>query len=722
MKIVSWQAVFTEHQVHLLRALGKIPGTSLQVHTASEESAERKLQGWVKPEWTDLKVSTFHYWGWLVPGIRVIRDNPDAVHLFSGLWASRRFFFLLLYAVWKKRKVGLLVEPYGDTKDGYLKDQGELKGWLLTKLRPLFYGIAGRLLGKQITPILAISPKAVRQFERAGFQAKNIYPFGYFVPIQEYEKNTETHATDNVLRIIFVGALISRKGINIIEKIALYCYQKSIPITFDIYGPGNPRSLLNVCPNINYRGAIVFGQSQRVMANYDLLIVPSKYEGWGVVVNEALLQGVPVLASSKVGASALIEQSAAGSIFDPNNIPALINIIESLTKDRKILQNWSIKAKIYSKKLSPEVAATYMMGCIESSLNGTDKPTCPWYSMKSYDEYITKISKRKVVFFHRKPQINNFSVEIAFKIMREALPVEVECVVAESKFDSRGVLRRIYNIIEAAFRQGDVNHITGDVHFLSYLLRRDKTLLTILDCVFMYNANGIKRHLLRLLWAIIPEKRVGLITVISESTKNEVLKILHCDPEKIRVIPVCISPNFTRYDKKFNVSKPSILQIGTAKNKNLIRLVSALQGITCKLDIIGKLSNEQILALQENKIDYVNSFNLTEDEVIHKYKESDFITFVSTYEGFGMPIIEANTIGRPVIIGNVLSMPEVAGNAACMVDPYNISDIRAGLLRIINDESYRETLIKNGFINARRFNPRVIANQYLKIYQEISTR
>jgi glycosyltransferase involved in cell wall biosynthesis len=236
----------------------------------------------------------------------------------------------------------------------------------------------------------------------------------------------------------------------------------------------------------------------------------------------------------------------------------------------------------------------------------------------------------------------------------------------------------------------------------------------------MYNSKGLKRYLLRLLWGTIPEKRVEFISVISQSTKNEVLKIIHCDPGKIRVIPVCISPNFIRYDKSFDASNPRILQIGTSKNKNLIRLVMALKGIRCRLDIVGKLSREQILALHENNIDYVNSFSLTEGDVILKYQESDFVTFVSTYEGFGMPIIEANTIGRPIIVGNILSMPEVAGNAACMVDPYNITDIRSGILRIINDKSYRETLIMNGFINSRRFDPQVIASQYLKLYQEIA--
>lgn len=325
----------------------------------------------------------------------------------------------------------------------------------------------------------------------------------------------------------------------------------------------------------------------------------------------------------------------------------------------------------------------------------------------------------KIAFFHRKPKFNNFSVEGTFRVVREMLPPNVECVVAQSRFDSSGLFRRLYNIVEAFFRQGDVNHITGDVHFLSYMLARDKTLLTILDCVAMYNTSGLKRSLIRILWYVIPEKRVKLISVISESTKNELVKFISCDPNKIRVIPVCISPGYFKTPKDFNSAKPRILQVGTAKNKNLERLIEALEGVPCTLHIVGKLSSQQLSVLREKKIEYSSSSKLPESELIEKYKECDLVTFVSTYEGFGMPIIEANAIGRPVITSNLLSMPEVSGNAACIVDPYNISGIRAGLSKIINNQIYRETLIENGYENAKRFHPEKIAEQYRAIYSEL---
>ena len=95
------------------------------------------------------------------------------------------------------------------------------------------------------------------------------------------------------------------------------------------------------------------------------------------------------------------------------------------------------------------------------------------------------------------------------------------------------------------------------------------------------------------------------------------------------------------------------------------------------------------------------------------------VAFVSTFEGFGMPIVEAQRVGRAVLTSTVASMPEVAGGAACLVDPFDPLAIRAGVLRILGDADYRRRLVEQGFENAKRFEPQVIADTYAQIYREI---
>ncbi len=95
------------------------------------------------------------------------------------------------------------------------------------------------------------------------------------------------------------------------------------------------------------------------------------------------------------------------------------------------------------------------------------------------------------------------------------------------------------------------------------------------------------------------------------------------------------------------------------------------------------------------------------------------LVFASTYEGFGLPIVEAQATGRPVVTSDTLSMPEVAGDAACLVDPFNVESIRNGILKVIQDTGYREQLVQNGLKNVERFKPESVAMQYLALYREL---
>ena len=107
------------------------------------------------------------------------------------------------------------------------------------------------------------------------------------------------------------------------------------------------------------------------------------------------------------------------------------------------------------------------------------------------------------------------------------------------------------------------------------------------------------------------------------------------------------------------------------------------------------------------------------EKMLQEYCGCDALVFVSTYEGFGMPIVEAQAIGRPVITSDLEPMKSVAGGAACYVDPWDPSSIRAGLLQVLTEEYVRNNLIEAGYANATLYKPARIAKQYLALYQLI---
>lgn len=326
-----------------------------------------------------------------------------------------------------------------------------------------------------------------------------------------------------------------------------------------------------------------------------------------------------------------------------------------------------------------------------------------------------------VAFFYPKPRlVRNFSIAFLFDAVQSGLPAHIQSKTVTSRYRSNGFWKRIYNTIEAAFRQGDVNHVTGDVNFLTLLLKKRKTVLTVHDCGYMNQHSPLARFVLRWFWLVLPVYRSRVVTAVSEATKKEVLQHVRCRPDKIRVIPNFISDQYKPNDKPFNAAEPVILHVGTTLNKNLERLIKALAGLPCRLDIIGKLSEEHRTLLERHSLNYTNAYDLREGEVIGHYERCDLLAFVSTHEGFGLPILEAQTVGRPVVTANLSSMPEVAGDGACLVDPYDVASIRKGILRVMEDEAYRQHLIFKGRENAKRFSRESAVAQYVRLYEELT--
>ena len=266
----------------------------------------------------------------------------------------------------------------------------------------------------------------------------------------------------------------------------------------------------------------------------------------------------------------------------------------------------------------------------------------------------------------------------------------------------------------------DINHITGDVHFLALSLPSDSTIITVHDIGhYEVTLKGIKRKLYKLFWLKWPLSKAKYITCISEFTKNRLIEVVGIHSSRIRVIYNPVPREFKFNPKVLSQVKPKILQIGTGKTKNRIGLIKAAKGFNCTLIFIGELHSEHKQLLNDFKIEYLNPSHISQEDIYNYYKESDIVFFASFYEGFGLPIIEAHSVGRPVITSRCASMPEIAGDAAIFVDPHSPDEIRGAIERITSDVTLYEKLVNAGLNNIKRFDSAVIAEQYYQLYQTV---
>ena len=326
----------------------------------------------------------------------------------------------------------------------------------------------------------------------------------------------------------------------------------------------------------------------------------------------------------------------------------------------------------------------------------------------------------QITYIHRKTNAF-FSIEKVFRLVAGNITAggrwKTEDVTVPRPGFSPAVL--LENIRFVRRLESDIFHITGDVHYVALGLPRDKTILTIHDLVFMYQTRGPKRWILQRLLLKWPLRRVKIVTTVSEQTKKDILRFSGCPEDKVVVIPNPLTGKITHSEHPFSAGKPVILFIGTTPNKNLDRVIPALQDLPCRLSIIGKLPEGTSDRLRAAGIDFTNTFGLSDDEMDRQYAEADIVLFPSTFEGFGLPIIEAQTAGRVVVTSRLSPMKDVAGDGACLVDPYDVASIREGIISVIRQPDYRQRLIENGLANIRRFDPGAIALRYEEVYKSI---
>ncbi|MEH1843560.1 MAG: glycosyltransferase family 1 protein [Nostoc sp.] len=320
------------------------------------------------------------------------------------------------------------------------------------------------------------------------------------------------------------------------------------------------------------------------------------------------------------------------------------------------------------------------------------------------------------------------------------IPVRVSDLLLTSTQISNLFIYYFQTYLEQCFDYPNILHGTN---YSVYPYNNSLKVMNIYDLTFIKYPNYINSVVKRYAEKV---KRclqwTDLVLTISESSRKDIIEYLQVDPKKVYVTPLAsrYSPNYLS-DKKniqvlenqvhYDFSKPYLLFVSTIEpRKNINALISAFNllkkqyKIAHQLILIGKKGwnykpiffdiESSPWKSQIHHLDY-----LSDELVALFYSKADVFVYPSHYEGFGLPVLEAMTLGAPVVTSNTSSIPEVSGDAAILIDPNDPVQLAEAILKVISDSQLRQELINKGKARARLFSWERTAKETLNAYRTI---
>ena len=274
---------------------------------------ERSAQGWQRPSHNHLKVVDIS-----VPANHAAlaaHATAASLHVFSGFFSHP-----LVWAGFRR----LAPTPARLAIFSEAPEQPWQTGWL-KRLR-------GRLLAarwaRRFTFVLAIGGVGCEFFSRIGFPKEKIVPFGYFLDVPLLTAAASSRPADGVVRVVSAGQLIHRKGIDLLLRAC-----GDLPATgwrLDCYGDGPERprleqmvSSLGLADRVVFHGVVTNHAVRAALTLADCAVLPSRFDGWGMLVNESLAAGTPVICTASCGAAVLVSSARLGSVVQPDRAAAL---------------------------------------------------------------------------------------------------------------------------------------------------------------------------------------------------------------------------------------------------------------------------------------------------------------------------------------------------------------------------------------------------------------
>ncbi len=360
--LVFWQNIVSPHQAALLSSVAgrwrKHHGGGTFLLCEQRMSPSRRRQGWDAPDIDGVEIYCLDE-GHTFEAFTARFFGRGATHVCSGFHAIPLAWRALRAATQRGERTFVMLEYPQSSAHTY---------WL----KAARYRIHALRFGCSLQALLCYGEIGAAYYRGVGFPRSRVHPIGYTVPVGPRPSASERR--NNAVQLLLVGNQLHLKGLDLLLE-ALGCsrlrdgmigdWRLTIVSGDDVNGYQRLATALGLSARIDWRQAMPNAEVRGLMAVSDTLVLPSRYDGWGAVVNEALHAGARVVVSDRCGASSVVRDGLLGAVFPSQDVSELRQqLVETVargplrTHEREGIAAWAEEA------ISPEAMARYVMGIL----------------------------------------------------------------------------------------------------------------------------------------------------------------------------------------------------------------------------------------------------------------------------------------------------------------------------------------------------------------------
>lgn len=370
-RIVFWQEAVSPHQAACIRALAeRLPAGRTIWVVQQPPTPERLRMGWDRVAYGRTTVV-------MAPDSAAVdgllaTDSSASVHIFSGVAHNPAIAAALRQGLGSPQPLV-----------GFLSEARDWFGWkgLLRRIHSLG---CERRYRSRLAFVLAMGDLGVGWYRRCGFRADRLYPFGYVVDHAPCRAADLPAAPGRSVHVAFIGSLYAGKRVDLLLRALAACRRHSWRLS--LFGDGDQRDRLGrladelgVHDRVVFHGNTANANIRRALDGIDVTVLPSRWDGWGAVVNESLMSGVPVICSDRCGASTLIRPGWNGDVFGCGQVRDLRRALEPWLACGAVPPERRAAIRRWSACIGGEAMADYLLDVIRHAEAGQPpRPAPPW--------------------------------------------------------------------------------------------------------------------------------------------------------------------------------------------------------------------------------------------------------------------------------------------------------------------------------------------------------